>query len=531
MPNPLEACGMKYCFLDEAQFTGAGASRQGDFYRPCLTEDQGKTITVFPIAGDLSRKLQEGKPFEVMENILASSASLPQDGPSIVTVFPRRIALAERENPDLGYHRFFEELSNGDARIEFTTPGKVYRTLKGLGRLYFPGSWDTGGPEGEICLQPRQFLNIYPETNFLYAKMLYVHLLINQLRGDRSRKRTAQEELWKAQDSEIFRPWKGLLHSAVRKAAYRSLLEAEKLAREKGPWPPSLSVSDINLDREDEYLFQDEKVNCYLSSRGAGIFELDYLKRSWNYLDAFSYREGSEDKVSPGGFFDFLLPIPPSLEVLDTLVLPSGGESPGKEGSEGKLDLRKVRFCGGEIFETAGVDRIKRRVEFHLPPGGSFPEVDLKKTYGMQKNILSLEYTFRNAGAIPQGKQLNLARGEEFAFVPSICLSFPGGDESCLGCVALRDGTKETLRPDREGKLSARGLKALLFKDIRNEILITLEGKVPFDVRIIPLIIDGEYQTTCILPFYVLSLPPGGEWETRFSLRYSPTQPVRLIRQ
>jgi hypothetical protein len=253
MVSALYACGMGYTFLDETQFAGAGAPvGAGSLYRPCITEDQGKLITIFPIAGRLSGAVGE-KPLEVFEDLL----SLPRDRDCLLTVFPRNISGTGGDGgEDLAYHRFFEELSNLDSRVEFTTPGRIFKNLKMEEKFYFPGTWGMDD-SGEVpAHRSRQFLVDHPEANGVYARMIYTRMLINQLRGDKSRKRTATEELWKAQDSRIFCPAQGICPPQVRKAAYRALLEAERITRERRSFTPSLSVFDIDLDGTGEYLFQ-----------------------------------------------------------------------------------------------------------------------------------------------------------------------------------------------------------------------------------------------------------------------------------
>jgi len=117
-------------------------------------------------------------------------------------------------------------------QIELTIPSRSFRTIKIHNKAYFPNSadpqtmyWamDTERKKSFDALRrletqglipdatsfvfgafPRQFLVRYPEANGIYSKMMYTHILINQLRGDKYRKRTAREELWKAQGCDGF---------------------------------------------------------------------------------------------------------------------------------------------------------------------------------------------------------------------------------------------------------------------------------------------------------------------------------------
>jgi hypothetical protein len=474
---------MGYTFLDSLRFAAAGAkSSGGDFFAPCITEDQGKIITVFPVSEKASRELEEGK-FQILDELLEI---LPPVKDYLVTAFPAGFGNGGIGENELKFHRLFEEFSNADPRIEFSTPGRIFKTLKGLEKIYFPGC--EGG-----SLHPRSFLVDYPEANGIYAKTIHTHVLINQLRGDKSRKRIALEELWKAQDSGVFSSCRGslpgLCHSPVRKAAYRALLEAEKITREGRPFTPSLSVFDFDLDGTGDYLFQDEKLNCYIRSKGASIFELDYLPRTWNYLDTFAEQAaaGSPRMDRRCAFADWLVP-------------------------EGK-DIAEGRFLGGEDFEASRTDRVRKTACFRLPAKEGFPfgAIETEKVWQLKKNLLCLGYTLKNTGEKP----------EAFSLVPGIDLAFPGEGESFVRILAVKENAKEGVVPGEE--VFVRGVGALEFRDIKNEAVISLEAGRNFDARIFPVRNGSdEYQSTCVMPLLPVSLEPGKSWEIGFSLRISP---------
>jgi hypothetical protein len=478
--SPLSTCGMSYTFLDDLRFAGAGAgSGGGDLFAPCITEDQGKIITVFPVSEKVSRELGKGK-FQILDELLET---LPPVKDYLVTAFPAGFRNGGRGENELEYHRLFEEFSNADSRIEFTTPGRIFKTLKGLDKIYFSGG-------GEGGLQPRRFLVDYPEANGIYAKTVHTHVLINQLKGDKSRKRIALEELWKAQDSGVFSfcHGSGLRRSPVRKAAYRALLEAEKITREGRTFTPSLSVFDFDLDGTGDYLFQDEKLNCYVRSRGASIFELDYLPRTWNYLDTFAERNAGETS-----------PVFRRCAFADRLV-PKG------------KDISGSRFLGGEDFEAGETDRVRKIVRFRLPAKEGFPlgEIETEKVWQLKKNLLSLTYTLKNTGE----------KTAAFSLVPEIDLSFPGEGEAFVRTLAVKGNVREALVSGKEVFTGAAA--SLEFKDLKNEAVISLESNRSFDARIFPVRNgSGEYQSTCIMPLLPVSLEPGKSWETVFSLKIS----------
>ena len=496
--GPLNACFMSYTFLEDEQFSRAGAKPAGGgIYFPCITEDQGKLITVFPVARALARKLRQGSPRQTL-NELMEKFSFDCEYPVLLVPLEGEDEASSAAETRLPHEKFFEELSAAGPEIEFSSPARTLKNLRFLEKVYFPGvcAPEHGGVNGT---HPRKFLVDHPEAGGIYAKMIHVHALINnRLRGDKARKRTALEELWKAQDSGIFCPGAphvpGLYHSPVRKAAYSALLEAEKITREKGKFTPSLSVFDFDFDGEGEYIFQDDKINCCIKSRGAGIFELDYLPAAWNYLDTLSI----EDSGRRCSFVDWLAP--PETRPED--VAPEG--------------IRGGSFCGAGDYEVSETDRVHRRLGFTLRPrtGAPWGEIEIEKTWQLKKNSLALEYLLRNTGA----------ENRSFVFCPSIDFSFPGAGEEFFRIQTLKEGGKESV-PFNEAAV-VRDVKALEFQDIKNEAVIVLEASRGFDGRIFNLRSgfagQEEYQSTCIAPLFSVSLESGKTWKAAFSLRISP---------
>jgi hypothetical protein len=344
---------------------------------------------------------------------------------------------------------------------------------------------------------PRQFLIDFPEANGIYSKMIFTHVLINQLRGDKSRKRSAREELWKAQDCDVFYPAEnyGIRCPPVRKAAYKALIGAERICREGGNFIPSLMNFDFDLDGAGEYLFQDTKINCYIRLRGASVFELDYLPKTWNYLDTFS----------PGGLRE-------RRAAFSDRLVPAGFSFP--DILEGRSD--GARFCGGEQYELAELDRLHGKVCFRLPcrAGFSFGQVEIEKSYFLKKDSLLVSYTLNNRGK----------EEEHFQFSPEIDLSFPGEGEIFTRFSKIKSGAKDA--PFSETAIQdAEGIK---IQDLKNEVQIVLGSKKPFTACIASVKAAGPagqgpalYQSTCVMPLQEVVIAPGGTWTTEFTLKFS----------
>jgi hypothetical protein len=489
MVSFLSACGMGYTFLDEDQFKLAGLDGK-DLLFPCISEDQGRTMTIFPLSKTLKVEFTRKK---VSQALAAMAEKTGSDG-GAVSVFPEMIYPADgSRSPESALHDFFDELSRCESLVNFTTPGKFFRNLQGLKKAYFPNSLGASlfpekNPSPPIL--PRQFLIDFPEANGIYSKMVFTHQLINQLRGDKSRKRTAREELWKAQGCDVFYPSGeyGIGCPPVRKAAYKALIGAERICRERGTFIPSLMNFDFDLDGIGEYLFQDTKINCYIRLQGASIFELDYLPRAWNYLDTFRSGGVRERRTA---FTDRLIPL---------------GCSP-QNVLAGRLS--GARLCGGEPYEAAELDRVHGKVRFCLPgrPGIPFGQIEIEKTYFLKKETLSVSYNLSNRGTAEIGVQL----------APEIDLSFPGEGESFVRFFKIKSGVKDAPLVDE----LAQDVEGIKIQDLKNEVQIVLGSKKSFHICIVPVKNAGLYQSTCLMPLQELVIPPGETAAAEFTLKFS----------
>jgi hypothetical protein len=494
MAGVLNTCGMAYTFLADAHFNRADIRDQA-----CISEDQGKLITVFPLSGRLYAELGQKKASLVLEAFLKE---LPSDKEQLISVFPDGLfkGTGATKNSEKAVHQFFEALSCiTEIPVELTLPTRFLKTHQDLKKAYFPNS------------SSRQFLITYPESNGVYSKMMFTHVLINQLRGDKARKQTAREELWKAQGYNTYSHegnggMNGDIYcNTLRNAAYKALLTAEKITREQGKFIPSLMTFDFDLDGEAEYLFQDKNINYYIKTSGAGIFELDYLPKAWNYLDTFarrreSYMEASsiEDGYRRGAFLDRLVPLELTL----------------RDAAENRFI--GSRFCGKEKYQAVEIDKVQKKAWFRLLPQEDVPfgTVEMEKKYHLKMDVLTLGYSLINRGR----ESIN------FKFIPQADFSFPGDEETLLRIMRINAGVKEAV------PLTSRELTFMTgveLQDLENETVISLLSNKPFDLWIIPThtqcrineTMTDQYQSTCIMPMQTVSLEPEERFETEFRLR------------
>jgi len=501
--SALCASDMSYTFLSQVQFTQAGLSG-GELFMPCLSEDQGKLVVIFPVSLTASAALAEKGPAKVF-TVIKNNMDMPEmenclSSDRIITVFPEKTVSGANESPDTAWIRFFEELSQSKNIIETVLPGKLLKTMKVNKRASFPDSSSVYFNNSyKYDFSPRRFLIETSEAGSIYFKMIFTNVLINQLRGDKYRKQDAHEELWKAQDSCLFIPGDVQRRHELRKSAYSSLLRAESLTREKGKQVLSLIQHDFDLDGEKEHLFQDAKINCYIQLNGASIFELDYLPEDWNYLDCgvsnrgASYRgvsaNSSGGKVKRTAFSDALVPYRK-----DAVAFENG--FPG--GS---------RLLFNEKFETVSETR-KGKACFKLPASGTnnLSCIEISKCYLLKKDVLNVSYTLKNTGR----------EHKHFLLVTEIALSFAGNGDEYVRFYATDSNGK-----DIHSERRLHNAETLKIIDVSNEVQLILSSVKPYSGSLIKALDNGHYQADRIIAVFPVSIETSEIWINEFTMKIS----------
>ncbi|AEJ61553.1 glycoside hydrolase family 57 [Spirochaeta thermophila DSM 6578] len=288
LASTLATAGMEYVLLPDVHLSHAGI-RMGTqaAFQHYITEHDGKTLCLLPVSTRLKSTLYQGSPREFLEGLLdlplrdQGVLVLMEDFASWSTLSPSR-----QEAVLAWWTELFSLLKTRYGELDLRLPRDVVREIVPTRRIHLPPL--ILSPEGNSeHFYVRQEVSRIEEPHLLYAKMQYVQSLVRQLRGDRSRKKTAREDLYRGQtgaaysivsgDGGVACPW-------LRHAAYRALIQAEKNTREKGIFYPSVVKTDFTFDGYPEYLFQGERYNAYLSTKGGAVFELDILEEEWNLL-------------------------------------------------------------------------------------------------------------------------------------------------------------------------------------------------------------------------------------------------------
>ena len=484
----LSASDMQYTFLSQDQFLMAGMSCD-ELYFPCITEDQGRLVTVYPVSKTTEKDLSCNNfshVFVELKKQITENQCLSKND-IIISVFPEKVFSDPNEAPDTAWNRFFEEVSLSENIIETIIPSKIIKTHKAVKKASFPNSASVNG------FSPRRYLIDTCEANGIYSKMIFTGVLVNQLKGDKYRKQSAREELWKAQDSRLFSPANGQKKHKLRKAAYSSLLRAEQLSREKGKFISSLIPYDFDFDGKVEYLFQDLKINCYIQLKGAGLFELDYLPTQWNYLDCGSVSYDGITEERRISFADALLP----------------PESKTEDLMNGFGYLKNARLCFNEQYDASSQDR-KGKSCFKMNTSSDkeipFNSIEINKCYSLKKDVLNVSYLLKNTAK----------DSVQFCFVPEIDFSFADVTDDFVRFYSVDENTK-----DSPIECHLKKINTLKILDVKNEVQILLVSTIAFSGCLIPVLADGLYQATRILPLFNISLEGGKSWANEFSLKFS----------
>ena len=347
----LKSCGIEYVFLDKSNMFFPAGFKVPD-YHVSMTEDQGKIITVFPLADKLLESAQDMVPEEFVQRLLQIKGRDP-----VVSLFfdPKTIAKL-----DLVWLKEFFRLITTNKAIELVSPSQYLKGDPEIAREYFQNK--------NIC--KKMLLNSEELAN-LYAKMIYVQTLANSIKGDKYKKKSALEELWKGQGY-----FSAFTCSASRKA-YSCFITSEKLSRSQESFISSLVKADFKLRGYKQYLYQGDTCNAYIQRAGGMIFEFDNIPTAWNYV---SY---CPDNQYPGIFRD---------SMYDPAKFRGDIESLTKSGYD---DFSSI------VYDVDDYDRENKKLVLSFRYKTSEGPIRIIKTYRFFNFLTAVKYELINMGGLP----------------------------------------------------------------------------------------------------------------------------------
>jgi 4-alpha-glucanotransferase len=491
----IKSSGLEYIFIDDVYFEQAGITRDS-IHNAYITDDQGKSLVVLPLDNEFIRNGFTETPESYINKMRKLKEAGQADLLSILWNGEYFYSHSQRheeifaENGRL--ETFFSLLSQNTHTIQTVLPVQELRSGGPYSRIYLPSALNidekrrkkTGGEQeglttavarGELPGFFRKNLLRYPEASRLYSKMMYVHLIVGQVRRDRSRKNYAKEESWKGQGHIPF--WHGcsggIYINSFRKAAYTGLIEAEKSTREKGIFSTAINSLDFDMDGIDEYLYQGQFINVYVHKKGGSVFELDYVVTAWNYLDLMSrYREEYHDKEDLANGYD----LGPLSSFVDSYLSSEYGyDDYFGENSEGRYSFGDVYYHVKRVDKEHKDLELEahRRLDHDDKEKGEW--LHMQKYYDFQKNSVNVGYRLQ----AEKGKKI---KGD---FATEISLSFPDAEKEKLIYSLIGKNGKVTEIFD--GKIDLAQIKELAIYDKVNRTLITLTASEAARVWVHPV--------------------------------------------
>jgi len=337
LPKPFAEAGVKYLVLDDSHFKNSGL-REEDLCGYFLTEEEGKSVYLFPIA----EKLRYTIPFEPPENTIEYLRSMATEDGERLVVFADD---GEKFGvwPDTYKHcyedgwleTFFQALEENSDWINIMHPSEALQRIQPLGRIYLPTSSYREMMEWAMPTRAiheydafedflkekeqhekykvfvrggfwRNFLAKYPESNNMHKKMLQLSRRLEKLEPENHDKpefRKAQNHVWAGQCNCPY--WHGvfggLYLNHLRYATYHEFIQAERLidglersaTENKNGWV-DVQQFDFDADGYQEILLSNPDLNLYFSLRhGGSLYELDFKPAAINLLDTMTRREES----------------------------------------------------------------------------------------------------------------------------------------------------------------------------------------------------------------------------------------------
>lgn len=392
----LSSCTMEYVILDESLIPSEKNNAV-----PLIMSDKGKSVVILPTATSLKKSCLEGASnfvSEVSEFVRRGKKNLSSQELSFLSANGVTVQFSTDEFKTLLQNGFLTYLCDIIAEPESDfVMGTCHQFVKASS--YKEPVYIAAGLSNEIsqwAVKPYQsvkniknpltifdFFELYPQSRALYDRMLYVSLLVSQSHGDKTRKKTAREKLWEAQNGNGFICTSdgAFVNSSFRQNAYRTLMDAEKILRECAPFTPSVSSFDYNSDGLNEYVCRMENYFSQISLLGGAVRELDPIHSSGNYADSLSRVkefENVDDGYSRGLFVDHLFTEEELSSYLDNV--PTGN------GIFSRMYYSEVKFNSSRKEIQLEVSALYKKKQ----------QVTLKKKYVLFPSGMMIQYILKN---------------------------------------------------------------------------------------------------------------------------------------
>jgi alpha-amylase len=562
LAKPIAEAGIKYITVDDYHFLSNG-KQESELTGHFLTEEQGKTLGIFPI----SQRLRYTIPFQEPQATIDHLAKFATEDAQTVVVMADD---GEKFGVWPGTHEqvftkgwlrsFFTALRKNSEWLKTLTFAEWYEKHPPKGRIYLPTAsyfemsewslpWAAGEKFADLVhefehknrieeARPfikggiwRNFLFKYDESNWMQKKMLNLSERINRVNvkelTDSQRRELEQVRLhlWRGTCNCAY--WHGIFGGLylphLRHAIYSELLTGERLLNkilgEKGF---RAEVFDFDADGEDEIVVDWGNLHTIIAPhRGGMITELSMMDKAFNLLNGIQrYRESyhrkvvladSEENSNAGGsIHDLVLSKEKGLEKYLKY-----DKYPRKTLVDHiiHLAISLEKFRDGEYFEDsdfimgryhAELDEKSRTLTLNRQGWINWQKFEIKKTIVFEKSSLKITYTLTNANA----------RENVFRFGPEFNFALLGGDSPDRYYIA--DGEK-TAEPALNSTGVLARIKALgvvnEWDKFKAEVIVPQATEFwRFPVETVSLSEAGFeriYQSSVIIPWFDVRLKAG----------------------
>ena len=330
LTSDLAAADIQYTVLDDFHFRCAGLTEH-ELYGYYMTEDQGKLLRVFPGSERLRYLIPFREPQETIDYCRQLGERFPgclvtfgDDGEKFGTWPETKKHVYE----DGWLRKFFDALSQNADWLITTTLSEAVERNHPLGKVYLPDAsyremteWALPVPQ-QLVQQKlihdlesvplwtelknfvrggywRNFKVKYPESNEMYARMMYVSALVQQAEQEGCPADVLQQSRqWLYQGQCNCSYWHGAFGGVylphLRNAVFQNLIASETAienwSRGREPWVEA-TIDDYNFDGDQEVRLANEKLALWISPQAGGtLYELDVRKIGHNLLATMQRR-------------------------------------------------------------------------------------------------------------------------------------------------------------------------------------------------------------------------------------------------
>lgn len=526
--NSLQTCSIEYVLLDSTIIPSNKLK-----FLPLSMTDLNKSIEIFPTYDEL-KPTPELSPDIFINNIITRCDKIEKKDNYYQSIPDRiiNIKFTYEDFIQLNKKKWFEKLANylnsqNFENIKITTISN-YRKNANIIKCpaYIPAGisgsiskWiDSSNKNHNFTVY--DFMEKYPQSRSLYNRIMFVNMLINQYKDDKTRKRSAREKLWQAQNGT------GLLcnnsgafqYSKYRQQAYKILLEAEKILRETRDFEETISCFDYDGDGTNEYVCRMKNYFSYISMISGAIQELEIIKNTGNYCDNLSREieyDGYTDNYERGLFVDHIFTGDKLEKYIDNMEIDDGVFS--------RIKYKELKYSHNhheiQLYADAIIKQTKQKI-------------NLKKKYIINSDGMNIQYIIKNLSEKP----LNFVFATESNFAHT---NFDSSKSTLYNLEVVNnsqiinlDSSKSTKKLNKKDTMNE--VEAVRITDVQSGVSFGLEPNENCSFYYAPVIFKRpDFISNKIVPvsmtfvstlYWNIKLAPGSETERTINFTITPVK-------